>query len=568
MRETDDEGAAPRRTKLMYDAARSIGSVLDVRETAQQLADLLIPEMGDVCVVDLHESVLSGTRWPGGPLRSDETIRAAVAGPVTPGMLGPGARLPPVPAQFDVPLPELNRGEIVLITPEQLALSEAEGTLANVSPQGARGSAVIPLFARGSTIGGVTLWNLADRTYSPADLELLQEIASRAALAVDNAQRFVRERATVLALQKQLLPAADPDVIAVDTAARYRPAHHTARDATADGAGGDWFDVIPLSSFRVALVVGDVFGRGLSATAAMGRLRSAVQTLAELDLEPDELLTHLDVLVQRLVAEAGDGAAPLGVTCLYLVYDPLDGTCTVASAGHVPPIMVHPDRPIEPIDVVPGPPLGVGGLPFAVTTTQVPAGTVLALCTDGLLTGTGEDLDAGMSRLRDRLPGILRSSSDDLARACDRALETMNAGAGSDDSVLLLARTRMLAESACAQWEFPARPEIVADARLVVGATLADWGLEHLAFTTELVVTELVTNAMRHAVGPIGLRLLHDGVLVCEVSDPSNTQPRLRRALLTDEGGRGLLLVAQLTDRWGCRYGQQGKTIWTEQALH
>jgi anti-sigma regulatory factor (Ser/Thr protein kinase) len=214
----------------------------------------------------------------------------------------------------------------------------------------------------------------------------------------------------------------------------------------------------------------------------------------------------------------------------------------------------------------------VGGLPFPVTRMLLPEGSVIALHTDGLLTGADPDPDAAMLRLVETTTSKLGfaaagESSADLAAACDAVIDAMDGGAGRDDAALLLARTGMLPPSAHVRWEFPAEAEIVAETRRAVRRTLAGWGLDELVFTTELVVTELVTNAFRHASGPIGLRLIRDRALVCEVSDPSDTQPRMRRALTTDEGGRGLLLVAQLTDRWGCRHGPHGKTIWTEQQL-
>jgi anti-sigma regulatory factor (Ser/Thr protein kinase) len=132
---------------------------------------------------------------------------------------------------------------------------------------------------------------------------------------------------------------------------------------------------------------------------------------------------------------------------------------------------------------------------------------------------------------------------------------------------VLLARPRSVDPDAIASWEFPAGAGSAADARTRVTGQLADWGLADLAFSTELVVSELVTNAVRYAGDPIRVRLIRDEVLICEVSDPSNTQPRLARADSMDEGGRGLFIVAQCSSRWGARYASRGKTIWTEQPL-
>ncbi|MFD0532007.1 SpoIIE family protein phosphatase [Kitasatospora arboriphila] len=430
-----------------------------------------------------------------------------------------------------------------------------------IVPERARCLAVAPLFARGLVLGTIAAWRI-DRPepFDDADAALLAEIATHASLSVDNARRYAREHRAAVALQQRLLPRAATRTSALETAGRYLPA--------TDGVeiGGDWFDTILLPSLRVALVVGDVIGHGLHAAATMGRLRTAVQTLADLELPPDELLTRLDELVARLAAEADPAHRDtIGATCLFALYDPVGRQCTLASAGHPPPVVVDPDGTARPLPVRPGPLLGVGGLPFETTTVELPPGSLLALYTDGLLVRQGGDLDTAVHTLADRL-AALAATGGSLA-AIGRELTTGPAAPVSDDTALLLARTRALGTDAVAEWQFPADPTSVAEARAVVAARLDDWGLDHLAFTTELIVSELVTNAVRYAGGPVGLRLIHDTLLICEVSDPSNTQPRLRRARTTDEGGRGLFLVAQLSHRWGSRYGPSGKTIWSEQQL-
>jgi anti-sigma regulatory factor (Ser/Thr protein kinase) len=299
----------------------------------------------------------------------------------------------------------------------------------------------------------------------------------------------------------------------------------------------------------------------------MGRLRAAVQTLADLELAPDELLTHLDDLVARLAGEAEpEFGETLGATCLVLVHDPVTERCSMASAGHPPPLMAGPDGRSRRVPVEPGPPLGVGGLPFEVTTIDVPPGSVLALYTDGLLQRYGTDIDRSTRDLADRLDGHDCCGEDltSIARALMAGPESHEA---RDDVALLLARTSVLDPDSVAHWEFPAEPTAVAAAREAASDRLSEWGLADHAFVTELIVSELVTNAIRYAGGPVGLRLIRDEVLVCEVSDPSNSQPRLRRARTTDEGGRGLFLTAQLSRRWGSRYGASGKTVWVEQDL-
>jgi anti-sigma regulatory factor (Ser/Thr protein kinase) len=309
-----------------------------------------------------------------------------------------------------------------------------------------------------------------------------------------------------------------------------------------------------------------VVGHGIQASATMGRLRTAVRTLADVDLPPDELLTHLDDLVVRLSQESDDGrpAGDVGATCLYAVYDPISRMCAMAAAGHPTPALALPDGTVEFVDIPVGPPLGVGGLPFEAVERELPEGALLALYTDGLIEDRLRDIDEGRAALAEAL-GHPAGTLDD---ACQTVLDRLCPVSGArDDIALLLARTRVLDASRVADWEVEVDPAAVSRIRHLVTDRLGAWGLDELVFTTELVVSELVTNAIRHAAPPIGLRLIHDATLICEVSDSSSTSPHLRRARTYDEGGRGLLLVAQLTQRWGTRHHATGKTIWAEQSL-
>jgi anti-sigma regulatory factor (Ser/Thr protein kinase) len=382
-------------------------------------------------------------------------------------------------------------------------------------------------------------------------------------VGVDNARRFTRERTNALTLQRSLLPREFPRQAAVEVAFRYLPAGSGA------GVGGDWFDVVPLSGTRVALVVGDVVGHGIHASATMGRLRTAVRTLADVDLPPDELLTHLDDLVTHLTSDDDSltmdepYAGEVGATCLYAVYDPVSRLCTLASAGHPPPAVLLPDGTVSMVPCTPGPLLGVGGLPFESSELELPEGSLLAFYTDGLIEARDRDIDKGLARLCEALSSPVPS----LEVTCDMMLKTMLPESPSDDVALLLARTRALHTDQVAAWALPADPAIVADARVQATRQLSLWGLEDVAFITELVVSELVTNAIRYGAVPIGLRLIRDRSLICEVSDASSTAPHLRRARAFDEGGRGLHMVAQLTQGWGTRQTPTGKTIWAEQAL-
>jgi anti-sigma regulatory factor (Ser/Thr protein kinase) len=299
----------------------------------------------------------------------------------------------------------------------------------------------------------------------------------------------------------------------------------------------------------------------------MGRLRAAIQTLADLELEPDELLTRIADLVQRLAAEAPPGDHDIvGATCLYAVYDPITRRCAMASAGHPPPVLVRPDGTAEAVGISPGPPLALSGMPYETTTIDLEPGTVLALYTDGLVERGDRDIDQGLRRLTDALAASCRPD-----RALDETGRTLLADladqAPRDDAALLLARTRAVPAEDTAHWEIPADPAAVSEARDWTTRQLTTWGLDDLLLPTELIVSELVTNAIRYGRPPMALRLIRHNVLVCEVTDSSSTQPRLRRAHNTDEEGRGLFLVARLAARWGCRHGQNRKTIWSEQHI-
>ncbi|WP_455361547.1 SpoIIE family protein phosphatase [Streptomyces sp. SYSU K21746] len=553
-----EQRRARRRLDLLHRATAVLRHSLSVAETTQDLADVLVPDLADSAAVDIADAVFRYAE-PGPEHHRHHLLRhAAAAGPDT------GRREPGDVIELDTG--GVQRGHVWG--------DEVPGTAGTGAgrDQRVRSGMTVLLRARGMVLGRVTVERTGLLPFDKDDLDLLGEIASRAALVVDNARRYARERRANVSLQRSLLPPEESDTVAVQSASVYLPT-----DA-ATGVSGDWFDVIPLSSARVALVVGDVVGHGLHATATMGRLRTAVRTLADLDLEPDELLAHLDDLVSQLTVEAGSnepdaqGAEPqgpyhsFGGTCLYMTYDPVARHCVMASAGSPPPAVVAPDGTVAYVDVSPGPPLGVGGLPFEPVEIDVEEGSVLALFTDGLVERRAGDLDEGMEALRSRLmdADAVRRPLREVGR---EVVEGLAPSRLPDDVTLLLARTRVVAPDDSVTWSLDADPAVVASARELVVGQLSRWGLDELTFTTELVVSELVTNAIRYAGGPVELRLIRAGTLICEVSDPSATQPRMRRARTTEEGGRGLFLIAQLTQRWGSRYTRRGKTIWAEQPL-
>ncbi|MFB7325568.1 SpoIIE family protein phosphatase [Streptomyces sp. NPDC056190] len=386
-------------------------------------------------------------------------------------------------------------------------------------------------------------------------------VAVTAAAAYASCARLQREHTLVRTLQRSLLPRELPEQSAVEVATRYMPAQA--------GVGGDWFDVIPLPGARVALVVGDVVGHGLHAAATMGRLRTAVHNFSTLDLSPDELLGHLDELVARIdqeLAAEGNGAAITGATCLYAIYDPISGQATIARAGHPGPALMHPDGTVTFPDVPVSPPLGLGsGMPIETAELHLPADSRLALYTDGLIENRDRDIDTSLELLRD----VLAHPDRTPEQTCQAVIEALLPARPSDDIALLVARTQRLDPSQVANWDVQNEPTAVAPIRAACTRQLETWGLDHVAITTELIASELTTNAIRYGTAPIRLRLLHDrNNLICEVSDGSSTSPHVRRAATTDEGGRGLFLVTQFAQRWGTRYTARGKIIWTEQSLH
>ncbi|WP_405525126.1 SpoIIE family protein phosphatase [Streptomyces canus] len=562
-----EEHLARGRLALLNEASIRIGSTLDLARTAQELADVAIPQLADFVTVDLLPAIEGGDDPRAGSPPSPVMLRRVAYQSVLEGCPEAVVKRGTVAAY-----PDESTAARCLITGRPLienVTARAMDRVASQTPDraermrryGFHSVLAVPMRARGITLGVATFSrHRRPEPFEQDDLLLGEEITARAAVCIDNARRYTRERRTSLTLQSSLLPQRLPPQAAVDVASRYLPA------STQAGVGGDWFDVIPLSGARVALVVGDVVGHGIQASATMGRLRTAVRTLADVDLPPDELLTHLDDLVIHLSAEAdsaADTTGDFGATCLYAVYDPVSRRCTLARAGHPVPAVATPDGAVEFPDVPAGPPLGLGGLPFEVTEIELPEGSLLALYTDGLIEDRGSDIDKGLDALRE----VLARPASSLESTCDTVLRTLLPDRPADDVALLIARTRALDASHVATWDVPPDPSAVAEARKNTCRQLAIWGLEEAAFVTELVVSELVTNAIRYGGAPIQLRLIRDRNLICEVSDASNTAPHLRRARTYDEGGRGLLLVAQLTQGWGTRQTYTGKTIWAEQAL-
>ncbi|MFF7705696.1 SpoIIE family protein phosphatase [Streptomyces lydicus] len=545
---------ARERSALLNKASARIGSTLEVTVTTQELADVAVPGFADHTAVDLLESVMLGSELVPGAPHSITLRRTGQRSVLAKNQTAPGR---PGETVSD-PSPSAVR---CLMSGRSVAESSSDDSAPH-------SSLFVPVKARGVTLG-VAHFARSQRPepFDQEDVNLAEELASRAGVCVDNARRFTRERTASLTLQRTLLPRALAGGTALDVAWRYLPA------GASSGVGGDWFDVIPLSGARVAMVVGDVVGHGTNAAATMGRLRAAVRTLAGLDLPPDEVLAHLDDLVISLIEQEGASEAGkeepdtaicvLGSTCLYAVYDPVSQRCAMARAGHPPPVVMRPGETAACPDLPAGPPLGLGGLPFESAEFDLPEGSLLAFYTDGLIENGNQDVEAALSCLGE----VLAQPGATLEGICEDTIRRLLTEPQSDDIALIVSRTRALGKDQVASWNLATDPAVVSRARAFATRQLSDWGLDDLSSTTELIVSELVTNAIRYGSGPIHLRLIRQNSLICEVSDASNTSPRLRHARTTDEGGRGLFLVAQLARGWGTRYTTGGKTIWAEQSI-
>ncbi|MFV0128008.1 SpoIIE family protein phosphatase [Streptomyces sp. HMX112] len=576
-----EAASARRNLALLNEASARIGNSLDLETTARELLDVAVPGFCDLASVDLYQGLLTGDEAPPGRWGSSraadygggsaELRRVAFASAVsdTPLLNPPSApaccEAGPVDVGAVHRYPFHSQCARALRTGRPQTLPGADGDLV-------QSTLAVPMVAHDTVVGLVQFSRTkGSEPFGERDRALAVELAARAAVCIDNARLYRREHERALILQRSLLPPGDPEAAGLDIACRYLPGN------TATEVGGDWFDVIQLPGHRTALIVGDVMGRGLRAAVAMGELRTAVRTLAQLDLEPAEVLSHLDEIARGLGTTGGAQQAsraahkPRGpelsevylATCVYVVYDSVTRRCTFANAGHLPPVLVAPGEEALLLEVPPGMPLGVGGEPFEEVEVELPEGALLALYTDGLVESRDHPLDEGLQAFR----SVLTDPGRPLEDVCDHILNTLDTRHGEDDIALLMARIQGLPAEAVGDWRLPREPRSVGRARELARAQLTAWDLEPLVDTVELLVSELVTNALRYGEGEIRLRLLRDRTLVCEVWDAGLVQPRRRRARDTDEGGRGLQLVGLLSAGWGSRRTPRGKTVWFELAL-
>ncbi|AZK96288.1 SpoIIE family protein phosphatase [Streptomyces tsukubensis] len=569
----DPAGAARRegdRLRFVGAATRRIARGIDLDEIVLGLCRATVPTFSDAILVYLRDPLPVGDERPVSPfllrLRRTDRLRLAEDGADFGGtgllpVIDQHNELTPAAEQCEVrsggALSEVLRGVRPVFgdsAAARAALPELLGADRTV-PNGHR-AILAPLRGRRRVIGAAVFLRRPDRpAFEPNDLLVAAQLATHTALGIDKAVLYGREAYIADELQRTMLPDSLPQPTGVKLASRYLPAAETAR------VGGDWYDAIPLPGSRVALVVGDVMGHSMTSAAIMGQLRTTAQTLAGLDLPPQEVLHHLDEQAQRLGTDRM-------ATCMYAVYDPVSHRITIANAGHPPPILLHLGGRAEVLRVPSGAPIGVGGVDFEAVELDAPAGATLLLYTDGLVESRLRDVWTGIEQLRERLHATAQLTGPDhappLEALCDDVLDMLGPGDRDDDIALLAARFDGIAPSDVAYWFLEPEDAAPGRARRLARRALSRWGLEDLSDAVELLVSEVVTNAVRYAERPVTLRLLRTDVLRCEVGDDSPQLPRQRKARETDEGGRGLFLVNRLARRWGATRLSSGKVVWFE----
>ena len=550
------------RRQMLDDTFTRIGDTLDIDEVARVLLGALVPHFCNAADLLLLESLAGDDEWPAhGPEGSLPLRRIALLHDANDAAweaalpTGEILRYPAGSPYFQC----MDTGAPVLettVSPEQAGkIAKAWRRKPVAKLISGASMLMLPLIARGTMVGFFACTRQQGfRRFDAYDVEIGMDFASRAAMFIDNARRYSREHATALTLQRSMLPTGLSAPSSVEVRHRYLPGSKMAE------VGGDWYESIALPGGRVALVVGDVAGHGVRAAITMGRLRTAIHTLAMLELPPADSLVQLDELMHTLGERE-----PHFATCAYAVYDAVSGECEVAVAGHLPPLLVHPDGSNELLDVPPSPPLGIGDGEVESRRFKVEDGSLFVLYTDGLVENKGQDISDGLARLR----GIFGPGSPDkqLEDLCKATLDGVYSDHQRDDIAVLIARLRRLDKDNYASWTLAPKLTSVREARSVLAEPMKRWDLEDLIPTTELLVSELVTNAVKYSRGEVTLRLVNEKALVCEVLDNSGALPRLRQANSDDENGRGLQVVRQLSHRWGARRTATGKVVWCEQPL-
>ena len=608
------------RIGLLERIGERLSSSLELDVTLRQVAETLVPQFADHCVIDLRhgETLIRQAQLHSGGWMPAEGTWAQVGEAIV------------YPAGHFCELAMRRQDTIVVanLDEEQFPAPSAASLATATDEVRLRSVIAAPLVARGQLLGVMSLalsglTDREDRHYGADDRDFLSAIASRVAIAIDNSLLFEEERRTALAFQTSLLPRDPPVVDGLQVAYKYIPARplETHGQGIQTQVGGDWYDIIPLSAGRVGIVIGDVEGRGARAAAVMGQLRAALRAFAQDDKSPAEILRRLDDWVRALgpAAIEAQGLAdtdPPTVSCTYLVYDAWSRTLSFSNAGHMPPLIVR-GHDVSPLEIRDDGVLlgvrgkGVPGLPtYREEMRYLAPGSTLIFYTDGLVDrrqrvdGDGHYSDAEVT---DMLRRAVREASGGTVEQVAEAAEHAVPGEIDDDMAIVVVRT---SEVDLASWEgqFPAEPIRVSEARRLSHETFVSWGMDiEQADLTCLLVSEVVTNVVLHAAvspaprnelvlegagpGPVSilgdweipaldenvagapskdftlrLRRGQDAIWV-EVFDSDLRLPRIRSAGESDEGGRGLYLVDQLATRWGSRPTKDGKAVWFEMPI-
>ncbi|MEU9287942.1 SpoIIE family protein phosphatase [Streptomyces sp. NPDC048275] len=551
---------AQNRLALLDTVRARVGNRLNVMDVCWELVEAVVPAFAGIADVEVIEDVVCGEDPPLVPVHGDVPLRrAAFQGRISGPPVGV-VRPMPTGTPFSDVLSDL-RPRLVPIGEDSSWLAADPARADVIRRSGAHSLIVVPLALRGHALGVVSFYrHRQEDPFEEEDVGVASAVCTHAALCIDNARQFMREWIIARTVQRRLLPHQPATHATVEISQLHLPAPE---------GGGAWSDAISLPGARTALIVGDVAGQGIAAAITMGLLRTAVHTLAALDLQPDELLARLSDTAARLVAARKTlppmdplNREPLTAGCVIAIYDPVDLTCTVARAGLPEPVAVFPDGTSASLPIPSGPQLaGTGNAPFPATTVSLPEGSTLAMGTATL----ADEVLAPSGPLRPLLEGAGTRPLPDL---CDDIAHALTDGHRTGETQMLLARTKALPQDRVLTRALPADPQAAPIARAAARRRLEVWGMdEETAFTTELIVSELVGNAVRYGAPPLQLRLVLERMLTCEVSDTATSAPQVKHARTIDETGRGLFIIASVAEQWGTRYQAQGKTVWAEQPV-
>jgi len=549
---------AQNRLALLEAVRTRVGNRLNVGAVCTELAQAVVPGFAGIAVVEVVEDVVRGDEPPLAPVHRDVLLRQAAFQGRIPAYTAGDVHPLPAGTPYSRVLADL-RPRLVSIEEDSswLAADPARAGLIRLS--GAHSLIVAPLALRGQALGVVSFFrHRQEDSFAEDDLAVASAVCAHAALCIENARQYMREWVIAATVQRRLLPQQPATQATVEIAHLHLPSEE---------GGGAWFDAIALPGARTALIVGDVAGRGIVAAITMGLLRTAIHTLAALDLQPDELLARLSDTAARVAAAHAAlppvdslHREPLTSSCAIAIYDPVDLTCTIARAGLSEPVAVFRDGTSGSLPVPPGPPLAATeNAPFPASTVSLPEGSTLAMATAAL----ADEVVAPSGPLRPLLDGAGATPLPELCGSIACALTDIPR---TSETVMLLARTKALPADRVLTRSLPAGPEAAPIARAAARRQLEVWGVDgETASTTELIVSELVGNAVRYGAPPLRLRLILEQMLTCEVSDAAPSAPHVKHARTFDETGRGLFIIGSLADRWGSRYDAQGKTVWAEQ---